>query len=476
MGNLIHRGKGSFTHVENTIFFERGLSAKAKGVYCQIRSLETNPDWVFTIAGFATLFKDGIDSIKSALKELEAFGFLIRARKRASNGKFVSAEESIWITLDDPSMYEEEIAELKNDDFMITSKLISDASIKHEESSDSVKSCQVKTRSGFSTRGESTCGSSTNGQTTCGESAPINPLAHQSLSESKNPSLAPPSKAQPRAKGTTDFPEDFERLCAMSLKPVVALSFKRDCFDAWNHRVQEGYSPKQILDAYDSYARSYKRRNGTDNSKAKNLASWLTREGGLVDFADDPERCYATNEDGSPLSMEDLAGRYKRFGKLWKKARGRRGLVLSLLYDRNPNLTKKELEEGLQDDRQYCDFMDACRIAYNQYLRCVDPDNFYGLVHEESPFMSTDLMTFIARKEEIRALANDDPDFAELLDRYETFSKDTTTCRLIGQLDDKAWERRRYEELQLQHEIEDRLRAHQRSAHSSRSDSNHDEE
>ena len=46
MGNVMHRGKGSFTFVENTIFFDHGLSAKAKGIYCQIRSLENNPEWV----------------------------------------------------------------------------------------------------------------------------------------------------------------------------------------------------------------------------------------------------------------------------------------------------------------------------------------------------------------------------------------------------------------------------------------------
>lgn len=50
-------------------------------------------------------------------------------------------------------------------------------------------------------------------------------------------------------------------------------------------------------------------------------------------------------------------------------------------------------------------------------------------------------MELMARKEEIRALANDDPAFAELLERYETLSRDTTACRLIGQLDDKTWEK-----------------------------------
>ena len=32
MGNVMHRGKGSFTHVENTVFFDRSLSLKAKGI------------------------------------------------------------------------------------------------------------------------------------------------------------------------------------------------------------------------------------------------------------------------------------------------------------------------------------------------------------------------------------------------------------------------------------------------------------
>lgn len=45
MGNVIHRGKGSFTHVENTVFFDRELSLKAKGVSVNI---------IFTI--FANVF------------------------------------------------------------------------------------------------------------------------------------------------------------------------------------------------------------------------------------------------------------------------------------------------------------------------------------------------------------------------------------------------------------------------------------
>lgn len=122
MGNVIHRGKGSFTFVENTIFFDHGLSAKAKGNYCQIRSLENNPEWVFTIKGFASLVRDGADAVSAGIKELESSGYIIRARKRSKNGRFLKAEEATWITLDDPAMHAQIAAELKADGYAILSE------------------------------------------------------------------------------------------------------------------------------------------------------------------------------------------------------------------------------------------------------------------------------------------------------------------------------------------------------------------
>ena len=114
MGNMMHRGKGSFTHVENTVFFDRTLSLKAKGIYCQIRSLENNAEWVFTIRGFATLVKDGVDAVTAGLKELEGAGYIIRARRRSENGRFLKAEEATWITLDDPAMHDAVAEELRD--------------------------------------------------------------------------------------------------------------------------------------------------------------------------------------------------------------------------------------------------------------------------------------------------------------------------------------------------------------------------
>ena len=122
MGNVMHKGKGSFTFVENTIFFDLGLSAKAKGIYCQIRSLEGNPEWVFTIKGFASLVRDGADAVTAGIKELEAAGYIIRARKRSENGRFLKAEEATWITLDDPAMHDDVAEELRSEGFAILSE------------------------------------------------------------------------------------------------------------------------------------------------------------------------------------------------------------------------------------------------------------------------------------------------------------------------------------------------------------------
>ena len=94
----------------------------------------------------------------------------------------------------------------------------------------------------------------------------------------------------------------------------------------------------------------------------------------------------------------------------------------------------------------------------------MDPTNAYGLMRVDNPFEGVSLVELMARKGEINALANDDPEFAELLDEYETLSRDITACRLIGQMDDKTWEKRRYEELELQRRIEERVRVH-REAH-----------
>lgn len=79
-----------FTTIPNSIFRDNRMSLKAVGLLCRLLSLPS--DWEFSEAGLVAITKDGRDSIRSAIKELETLGYLHRERAR-SGGKFAGA---IW--------------------------------------------------------------------------------------------------------------------------------------------------------------------------------------------------------------------------------------------------------------------------------------------------------------------------------------------------------------------------------------------
>ena len=78
----------SYTHLR-----DMSLSLKAKGLLSLMLSLPEN--WDYTMKGLARICKDGIDSISGGIRELEAHGYLIRARVRGANGQLGSIEYTI---------------------------------------------------------------------------------------------------------------------------------------------------------------------------------------------------------------------------------------------------------------------------------------------------------------------------------------------------------------------------------------------
>ena len=72
-------------HLRNT-----ELSLKAKGLLSLMLSLPE--DWDYTTKGLAHICKDGVDSITTALKELERHGYLTRQRLRYENGQLGDIE------------------------------------------------------------------------------------------------------------------------------------------------------------------------------------------------------------------------------------------------------------------------------------------------------------------------------------------------------------------------------------------------
>ena len=375
MGNVIHRGKGSFTHVENTIFFDHALSAKAKGIYCQIRSLENNPDWVFTIKGFASLVRDGVDSVTAGIKELEDSGYIIRARKRSENGRFLKAEEATWITLDDPAMHAQVAAELKADGFAVLSEFTREppANVESEpspapgEGDGNPEKGQVDTRTG----------KPVSGKATSGESAPINHSSDKELDSDKQPPSCPPGGESEEKSGDDDFmayrkgefPEAFERLCAMSIKPVRSLKFKRDCLAAWERRIAEGFDPEQIIDAYAAYAKGYWVRNGDDTKLAKNLARWIEGEGGLCAYADEPIPPDLLDADGGPLDMTALAQADPDFAKLWRRVETQRCVIRSWMAMDGKLPPEEEVDAACEEDEHYRRYYAACEERYGRYLK-----------------------------------------------------------------------------------------------------------
>lgn len=69
------------------------LSLKAKGLLSLMLSLPE--DWDYTTKGLAHICKDGVDSISTALKELERHGYLTRQRLRNGNGQLGDIEYTI---------------------------------------------------------------------------------------------------------------------------------------------------------------------------------------------------------------------------------------------------------------------------------------------------------------------------------------------------------------------------------------------
>lgn len=88
----------NYTTISNDIFRDKRLSLKALGLFCRMMSLPD--DWNYSLSGLASLSRDKIDSVRSAVNELRDLGYLEVKRKHDSNGLFVGVEYVIYESLD----------------------------------------------------------------------------------------------------------------------------------------------------------------------------------------------------------------------------------------------------------------------------------------------------------------------------------------------------------------------------------------
>ena len=112
MGNkIIKRRKRNYTTIDNTIFKDKNLSAKAKGILSQMFSLPD--DWNYSIKGLSDLFSDGELSIKNGLDELKERGYLKVNCIRDSKGRI---SDWMYIIKEDPTLDDTDVdlPELEN--------------------------------------------------------------------------------------------------------------------------------------------------------------------------------------------------------------------------------------------------------------------------------------------------------------------------------------------------------------------------
>jgi hypothetical protein len=83
-----------YTVMSNHHLRNRELSLKAKGLLSLMLSL---PDeWDYTLKGLAKLSRDGVDSVRSAVVELEKEGYVLRRQNRDALGRLATNEYAVY--------------------------------------------------------------------------------------------------------------------------------------------------------------------------------------------------------------------------------------------------------------------------------------------------------------------------------------------------------------------------------------------
>ena len=96
----------NYTSMANYHFRDRTLSWKAKGILSNMLSLPD--DWDYSLAGLETLASDGMSATRSAIKELEEHGYLIR-RPIRKDGKICDWE---YIIFEKPQLENQDVKNL----------------------------------------------------------------------------------------------------------------------------------------------------------------------------------------------------------------------------------------------------------------------------------------------------------------------------------------------------------------------------
>ena len=87
------RCEKNFTTIRNSIFKDKTISLKAKGLLAFMMSVP--PDWDYSLAGLAACNKDGLVSVRSALQELEDNFYVKLTKVRNEKGQIVDMQYDV---------------------------------------------------------------------------------------------------------------------------------------------------------------------------------------------------------------------------------------------------------------------------------------------------------------------------------------------------------------------------------------------
>jgi hypothetical protein len=137
-----------FLQVSHTPLYDKRLSLKAKGILCIMLSM--SDEWEFRREHLLTLCSDGRDSLRTALKELQEFGYVTLNSERDEKGRI---QKWIMLVCEDPKTLADQSATILNGKSV---QARSGFSASGETPIESGPPAQLS-RSGFSTCGESAC-------------------------------------------------------------------------------------------------------------------------------------------------------------------------------------------------------------------------------------------------------------------------------------------------------------------------------
>ena len=92
----IHKKDRNFAVLDKTFIQDRHLSLKAKGMLCYLLALPH--DWEIHLTELTRHFTDGIDAVKSTMRELIAVHYVQHVRHRDDKGIFTKGQYVVYET------------------------------------------------------------------------------------------------------------------------------------------------------------------------------------------------------------------------------------------------------------------------------------------------------------------------------------------------------------------------------------------